>query len=86
MFIQVDHESDQSCFDAVCDFLRDIHPGEFKTITGMAMGERVIHADVVRALIHTARDIGVHRNFRSDLVPDGRGWGNVLLVTCTGFA
>lgn len=85
MFIQVDHDTGISCFGAVKSALEQMEPGDHVTITGMAMGHRHIHVEVLRALIYTAReDLG--RNFGTQVEPSGNGWSNVLLVVCTGYA
>ena len=85
MYIKVDHDTGQTCFDAVKAKLDHMHPGDHITIEGMAMGERVIHAEVVKALIHAARE-DLSRNFRTQLEPIGDGWSLVLIVVCTGYA
>ena len=84
MHIKVEHDIGQSCYDAVKGILEPLTPGDHITITGMSMGERVIHAEVVKALIHTARsDTG--RNYRASLEPSGDGWSSVLVIVCTGY-
>ena len=85
MYIKVEHDTGQSYYDAVKDVLEPLTPGDHTTITGMSMGDRIIHAEVVKALIHTARsDTG--RNYRTSLEPAGDGWSFVLVVVCTGYA
>ena len=77
MFITTDYSKRSACYNAVLEVLNTMKPGETVTIDGMSCEDRVIHLDVVRALIHTARkDTG--RNFRSSIQEDVRevddGW------------
>ena len=85
MFIQVNHEDGISCFDAVRTMLNKMDVGDHIQITGMAMGDRKIHAEVLKALIHASRDY-VRKNFRAQVEPTGDGWTNVMHVVCTGYA
>lgn len=95
MFIATDYSKRSACYTAVLDVLNPMDAGETVTIDGMSCEGRVIHLDVVRALIHTARkDTG--RNFRSSTQEEIRevddGWTKTtttirrLHVTCTGDA
>jgi hypothetical protein len=83
MFIQVDHITGISCFEAVVNVLLPMEPGDHITVDGMAMGDRIIHAEVVKALIHAARD-STMKNYRAQVEPSGDGWSNVMHVVCTG--
>ena len=83
MFIQVDHDTGESCYAAVLSKLDTMNVGESIEITGMKMGGRVIHAEVVRALIHAAGN-DTFLNYRTSMDEDGTGWGRVMHVTCTG--
>ena len=95
MFITTDYSKRYACYNAVLEVLETMGPGETVTIDGMSCEDRVIHLDVVRALIHTARK-DTDRNFRTSVQEEGGevddGWTKTtttirrLHVTCTGLA
>lgn len=95
MFITTDYSKRYACYNAVLEVLKPMGPGETVTLDGMSCEDRIIHLDVVRALIHTARK-DTDRNFRTSVQEDcseiDDGWTKTtttirrLHVTCTGMA
>ena len=95
MFITTDYSKRSACYNAVLDVLKPMEPGETVTIDGMSCEDRVIHLEVVRALIHTARK-DTDRNFRTSVQEEvsevDDGWTKAtttirrMYVTCTGMA
>jgi hypothetical protein len=85
MFIQVDHEDGRSALKGVADVFDGMRTGDSVTVTGMKMGERTIHIEVVKALIHVSREI-TGLNVRVVESDDVTGWGRELICIITGVA
>lgn len=95
MIIKALYNRKNACYAAVLDVVDKLDVGDTIEIEGMTIEDRVVHLDVVKALIHATRD-DVRRNFQRSVVEETHeaddGWTKntvttrKLLVTCTGHA
>ena len=95
MIIKALYNSKHACYSAVLDVADKLDVGDTIEIDGMTIEDRVVHLDVVKALIHATRDDS-RRNFQRSIVEETHefddGWTKStvttrkMLVTCTGHA
>lgn len=94
MFIKADYTKKAACYTAVIRAVEHIEIGDTITIDCMMCEERVVHLDVVKALIHTAgeelgRTFATSTDEKTTETDDG--WTKSVVterklnVTCTGL-
>lgn len=94
MFIRADYTKKEACYTAVFRAIEHMEIGDTITIDGMMCEDRVVHLDVVKALIHTAgEELG--RTFATSIedqtTETDDGWTKSVVterklnVTCTGL-